>query len=312
MSAVITVALPVFALIAIGALARRFALLGDGATVALNQFVMLLALPAVLFQAMAGIALAEFLDWRLFLAYALPTFAAGGVAFGLALRGGVRIGGAAIHGLSASFANVGYMGIPLCLTAFGNAALVPSIITLVVTTVFQFGSALTLVEIGAQPAGGKWRAVRTALATLGRNPLLIAPLAGLAWAQTGLGLALPVEKFLALLGGSATPCALVAVGLQVAQAGQRFPVGLVLWFTFLKLFVHPALTWIIAVPLLHLPPIGAATVVLMSATPTGSSAFVLARLYDREVAACSGSVLVSTLLSFVTLSVLLAWLTTGG
>lgn len=311
MSAVITVALPVFALIAIGALARRFALLGDGATVALNQFVMLLALPAVLFQAMAGIALAELLDWGVFLSYLLPCAAVGALAFAVGMRNGYRLGGATIHGLSASFANVGYMGIPLCLTAFGNAALVPSIITLVITTVMQFGGALTLVEIGAQPAGGTWRAVRTALATLVRNPLLIAPLAGLLWGQTGLGLALPMEKFLALLGGSATPCALVAVGLQVAQAGQRFPAGLVAWFTFLKLIVHPALAWVIAVPLLHLPPIAAATVVLMSATPTGSSAFVLARLYDREVAACSGSVLVSTLLSFATLSALLAWLGTA-
>jgi len=309
MSAVVTVALPVFALIAIGSLARWFQALGDGATVALNQFVMLLALPAVMFQAMAGIPLGEFLDWRLFLAYLLPTFAVGGLAFAIAFRNGYRLGGAAIHGLSASFANVGYMGIPLCLTAFGRAALVPSIITLIVTTVFQFGTALTLVEAGAQPDGGKWRAMRKAFATLARNPLLIAPLAGLAWAQSGLGLAPPVDKFLALLGGSATPCALVAVGLQVAQTGQRFPAGLVLWFTFLKLIVHPALAWLIAVPLLHLPPIGVATVVLMSATPTGSSAFVLARLYDREVAACSGAVLVSTLLSFATLSLLLAWFT---
>ena len=46
----------------------------------------------------------------------------------------------------------------------------------------------------------------------------------------------------------------------------------------------------------------------MSALPTGAGAFILAKLYGRGSAATSGTVLVSTVLSFATLSVLLAWL----
>ena len=47
----------------------------------------------------------------------------------------------------------------------------------------------------------------------------------------------------------------------------------------------------------------------MSALPTGSGAFTLAQLYGRQRASISGIILVSTVASFVTLSVLLAWLT---
>jgi predicted permease len=45
----------------------------------------------------------------------------------------------------------------------------------------------------------------------------------------------------------------------------------------------------------------------MSALPTGTSCFLLAQIYQREVATSSGVVLVSTIFSFVTLSVLLTW-----
>ncbi|MDR3533520.1 MAG: hypothetical protein P4L90_23540 [Rhodopila sp.] len=41
---------------------------------------------------------------------------------------------------------------------------------------------------------------------------------------------------------------------------------------------------------------------------TGVSAFILAKLYRREVASTSGTVLVSTVVSFATLSGLRAWL----
>lgn len=61
--------------------------------------------------------------------------------------------------------------------------------------------------------------------------------------------------------------------------------------------------------MVDLPPAWASAAVLMSALPTGASAFILAKLYGREVASTSGKVLVSTLGSFATLSALLMWLT---
>jgi hypothetical protein len=43
-----------------------------------------------------------------------------------------------------------------------------------------------------------------------------------------------------------------------------------------------------------------------SALPTGASAFILAKLYGREVASTSGTILVSAVISFATPSLLLA------
>jgi predicted permease len=96
--------------------------------------------------------------------------------------------------------------------------------------------------------------------------------------------------------------------MMVAESAERFQPLLVGRLVVLKLLVQPAVAWVIAYKLLGLPPTLAGTAVLVSALPTGSTAFILAKLYGREVAATSGTVLVSTIGSFITVSFLLAWL----
>ena len=69
MEAVINAALPVFALILAGYLAARFQILGPAATDSINRFVVYLALPALLFQAMATIAGRQLANLHFLLAF---------------------------------------------------------------------------------------------------------------------------------------------------------------------------------------------------------------------------------------------------
>jgi len=304
---VLTVALPVFALIAVGAVVGRCALMGPGATIALNQFVMYLALPAVLFQAMARIDLAQFTDPGFFAAYAGAIAVGFGLSLLLARAAGTPLAAGTVQALAATFNNTGYLGLPICLTAFGPASLPPGVIALVITACLHFGVTLGLMEAAVQPAPRFWATGRTVLRVLIRNPLLIAPLLGLLYGQTGIGLPAAPDRFLTLLGAAATPCALVAIGLQLTQAGERFHPCVVARLVAIKLVVQPAAAWLIAFHLVSLPPVWAVTAVVMSALPTGTSAFLLSQIYGREAANSSGTVLVSTILSFFTLSLLLAW-----
>src|SRR3546814_14250335 len=77
-----------------------------------------------------------------------------------------------------------------------------------------------------------------------RNPIVMSPLAGLGWWLTGIPLPQPAQTFVSLLGGAASPAALVAIGLFLAahplrQAATNFFVQAL---TAAKLVVHPALT----------------------------------------------------------------------
>lgn len=311
MGAIVTVALPVFALILAGAVAARRGFLGPHATSSLNLFVVYLALPAVLFQAMARIHPADLGDLGFLAAYGgailLPFVATIAV-----LRAGRRtLGDATLLSLGSTFSNTGYMGIPLCLIAFGEDSLIPGVIAMMITACPHFAAAITLIEADQQAAPSLRRTVAKVGGALARNPLLVSSVLGFLVALSGFTLPVPVDRFLTLMGGASSPCALVAIGLLLGEQSERFAPGLVFRLAAIKLLIQPAIAWVIAYKLLSLPPVWAATAVLMSALPTGSGAFTLAQLYGRERASISGVILVSTVGSFVTLSILLTWLTAG-
>ncbi len=304
---VLAIALPVFGLILIGGIVGKAGFLGRDATGALNMFVVYLSLPAVLFQAMAHIPPAQLMNAGLVTSFCLGIAVPGLIALLVARSQHTPLGNAALQALSATFCNTGYMGIPLCRMAFGDESLVPSVICMVITACPQFALAIALIESDRPGQAPSCIAARVGTALV-RNPLLIAPVAGLGVAALGLPLPLVLDRFLTILGGAATPCALVATGMMVAETTERFRPLLVGRLVVLKLLVQPLVAWLVAYKLLALPPVWAGTAVLMSALPTGSSAFILSKLYGREVASTSGTIFVSTVISFTTLSALLAWL----
>jgi predicted permease len=309
--AVLSVALPVFGLILTGFVAGRVGFLGSAATGVLNLFVVYMALPAVLIQSMARIRPGVLADPNLTLVFGLGI----AVPFILSMlwsrRQRIGLSDAAIQALSATYCNAGYMGIPLCLNAFGEASVVPSVITMVITTCPQFAVGVALVEMGRAEHPSLLRTAGRVARALVRNPLLISPVVGLGIAASGVALPLALDRFLGLLGGAATPCALVATGMMLGEAAERFDAAVVARQVGLKLLVQPAVTWALAFHLFALPPVWAKTALVMSALPTGTGAFILAKLYGREAASTSGTVLVSTIVSFFTLSALLAWMSTG-
>lgn len=296
--------LPVFALIAAGfVFARRFALGGDAVAV-LNAFTVRLALPALLFGTLAAASLRQVWQPGFLAAYA--------AGMAVAWLGGVLLPPAAtplparaIDGLSAGYANTAFMGIPLLAALHGANAALPAILASILTVVLLFVASCALIEIDLhrdRPAGEAWARIGLALA---RNPLVLAPAAGAAWSAAGLGYPAPLAHFTGLLGGAATPVALVTIGMSLAQpppvgAAGGARLGAVV---LLKLVVQPAVT-AIAVGLVAMPRDWAGAAVLVAALPTGTGAFMVAQLYAREATLAARATLVSTLLSVVTIPAL--------
>ncbi len=329
MSAVLNAALPIFALILAGFLCARRGILGPAATDSLNSFVVWLALPALLFQAMAQITRPE-IDHPAFLAaYGLGMAATFACSFALDRRRGRRLADRAIEGLDAAYANTGFMGIPLCLAALGPASLPPAIIATLLTACVLFAAAIVLIETdlqrahaGAGSRPGLRPVLRKVAGSLARNPLLAAPVLGLAFAATGADLPAPVLRFTTLLGAAASPCALVTIGLFLAQSGAQSGAasdpatdtashraatrGTVARLVALKLLGQPALTAFLAFAVFPMPAPWSHAAVLLAALPIGTGPFMLAKLYDREAAVTSRAILLSTVLSVATISVLVA------
>ncbi len=308
MFATLTVVLPIFALIFAGWLARRVGVLGAQATSELNRFVVYLALPALLFDIVAHANWATIWQPGFVAAFGLGSALIFGLTLAVRLRSPRHLADAAIDGLNAGYANTGFIGFPLALVALGREAMAPTLVATIITACLLFAVAIVLIETGLQNETRKRRLALKVGGVLLRNPLLIAPVLGAAIPLSGLSVPAPAETFLKLLGGAASPCALVALGLFLAdkrESGERDlkSAGLLVG---LKLLAQPALTWALAVKVFSLNPLLTHTAVLLAALPTGTGPFMLAEFYRREAGITSRVVLTSTVASLLTISGYLA------
>ncbi|MCF7200584.1 AEC family transporter [Pseudomonas oligotrophica] len=309
MSSVVNVVLPVFAMILLGYVCQRTGRLGPTAASELNRFVVWLGLPALLFRITATSHWAEV--WQ-------PGFVA---AFGIGCLGVFAVTllyrrlqrqplvDASLDALGASYANTGYIGFPLCLLVLGDAALQPALVATLIVVCVLFAIALACVETGLHAGQGLGATLRKVSWALARNPLVVAPLLGIAWAAGGLELPTGLRTLLDLLGAAAAPCALVSLGLFLANTQPTATKVSGVWpLVALKLAVQPLLTWYLAAEVFELEPVWVQSALLLSALPTGTGPYMLAELYGREGGRVSRVVLYSTLGSLVTLSLCLVLL----
>ncbi|WP_219060692.1 AEC family transporter [Pseudomonas sp. UMAB-08] len=304
MSSVLNVLLPIFALILIGFVCRRTQRLGPNAASEINRMVVWLCLPALLFTATATATWEQIWHPGFVLAFTGSTLAMFVLTLLLRWKKSGHFADASIDALSASYANTGYIGIPLCIMVLGPEGLEPALIASLLVVCVLFGLALVCIEIGLQSELRVHRIVLKVLLALAKNPLVVSPILGACWAYTGAPLPGPLEKFLSLLGAATTPCALISLGLFLAQKQQGPRQGATM-LVLIKLIAHPLLTWFLVFRVFHLPPLWANSALLLSALPTGTGPFMLAEYYRREASVVSSTILISTLGSLVTLSICL-------
>jgi malonate transporter len=178
------------------------------------------------------------------------------VAFALSRLRGRRVANASIEGLDAGYSNVGFMGIPMCLLVFGPESAPASIIATLFTACVLFLFAVIVVEIDLRKGDSFWSTGARVIVSVLRSPLLIAPVAGLAVGLSGLKVPAPFESFTTLLGGAASPAALVCIGLFLAQervvSDDIKSIGILVA---MKLILQPAVTAFLAFYVFSMPPL---------------------------------------------------------
>jgi len=309
MLSTLLIVLPVFALILTGWVARRLGVLGPHAAGELNRFVVYLALPALLFDIVARATPAEIWQPGFIASFGIGCVVVFAVTLGIRWRGPRHLADASIDALGSSYANTGYIGFPLALAVFGTGAMAPTLIAAIITVCAIFAVAIVLIETGLQGEQHPGRLVLKVARSLAKNPLLVAPLLGALFPLTGTQLPVAGDSFLKLLGGAASPCALVSLGLFLAErreasAGETRAAGLLIG---LKLVLQPLATWLLGRHVFHLPPSLLHPAVLLAALPTGTGPFMLAEFYQREARVTAKVIIGSTVLSIATITAYLTY-----
>ena len=324
MQAILAVTIPFFALVLLGWLAARAGPLPESAIPGLNAYVLFFALPCMLFRFGASLPLARLADPALLAIYLVAAMLMIGLTVALTLRRGDRPGvglrDAAFGALVGAFPNAGFMGVPLLVALFGDAAAGPVIGAIVIDLVITSTLCLALAQAESARSAGEaerrashaaWIALRGALT----NPLPWAIVLGAASAAARLELPAPIAQIVRMLGDSATPVALFTIGAVLFRAGRhvhaRTPVGRYLPVALIKLAVHPALVfgaglvarWLGA----PVSPFGLMVLTLTAALPSASNVSILAERYGADNGRVTRIILASTVLAFVSFSAI-AWL----
>jgi len=210
-----------------------------------------------------------------------------------------------MRGLNASFANTGYLGIPLVTVAYGERAALPAALATVATNIVSFALAIVCLELFVDPRRG---GVRRAISGVARSPLIWPIALAILLVALQVKVPLPVERFATLLAAAAGPCALFAIGLFVSQLSIRAGAAASWQTSVLKLVLHPLLMAALAYYVLSIDPFWAKIAVVCASLPLGATAFVLAQRYKLLEAETSTGAVISTAASVVTVSLVMALL----
>lgn len=191
------------------------------------------------------------------------------------------------------FPNVGNMGLPLCLFAFGDVGLALAVAYFAVTSLFQF-------SLGIGIARGQFDANLFL-----RNPVLWTLPFALLLLGTDTTLPTWVMNTLATAGSFAIPLMLMSLGTSLATLSVHGLGRAVLFSAFRLGGGFLAALAVVTVLGLEGPARGA--ILIQSTMPTAVFNYLFAVRYDNNPGDVAGIVLVSTVMSFITLPLLLAF-----
>ena len=307
MELILSSVLPVFGLVLCGWVAGRTGLVGAESSDALNQFVYYFALPAMLFAAVARGSLEQIFNFHFLTGIVLATLACAAAGFALSAW---MTGGSpqehSLRALNASFSNTGYLGIPLVTVAYGPQAALPAAMATVATNVMLFATGLTLLEMFDRKHSSHGKGIALALLGTARSPLIWPIALAIALVAASVTLPVPLMRFADLLAAAAGPGALFALGLFVSRQSMREGMKAAWPGVALKLVLHPLIAAATFYGLLSVDPLWAKVAVVGASLPLGATAFVLAQRYKLLEVETSCSAVLSTALSVLTVSVVMA------
>ena len=304
---VLNLSLPLFGLILIGYVCAKISRLDESALGWMNFFIIYVALPALFFQLIRKAPLESLINYKFVLASTGATvvlFICGYVLGKFILKRPSAT--ATIQAVAASYANVGYMGPAITISALGKAALIPTVIIFCFDSAFLFIIVPILMALSSSKQHDSlvfifFKAFFKALT----HPFIIATLLGILTSVLKLELPTAFETILTMLSNTAAPAALFTMGVVIGNRKAVISgIGIPL-LIMLKLVVHPVCVYIFIKLLGPFDPVWQRTAILMACLPPALNIYVMATDYKTYIREASSIVLIGTLFAIGTVTYVL-------
>lgn len=312
MSAIALNVAPIFILILTGWLIVKVGWFKVDVGDVLGDFVFKIAVPTLIIRTLVEADFHGASPFKLWLAYfsgVAVTWAVGHIVARYVFKQDLRI--AVIAGISSSFANNIFIGLPLVGRSIGDEGLVALSILLAIHLPVMMIAGTILMENATHKAiGGEKRSTGAILKQIGRNlisnPLIIGLIIGLSVHAVNVPIPLVLKSVIDQIASMAGPAALISLGMALNKYSIRGNVRIAATMTTFKLFLLPGCVWV-ASHLLGLSPQWTAALVLTASVPTGINAWLLANRFGTGHSLAASTISISTLLGVLSVSVW-AWL----
>lgn len=309
---------PIFLVILIGYGYGRLKPDSGAADKLINDYVLYIALPALLFIAVANADMGELKQWGFILSTLIGIAASYVIATLIAKATKIGLPQSSILSMGACYGTTGYMGVPILISVYGEQAALPAALATILHNIPAIMAVIISWDIFSKRATeGRTpllNSVGAAALTTVKNPLTLSVLAGLAFVLLNIRVPIFIESFARFLGNAAGPTALFALGLGLSRLNVREHLNAtvgktVLPMIILKLFVQPAITFAAAIYVFGMRPdqdLWLVTAVVMAAQPIGAGVYVFAKKYNYQQDVISLAIIVSLLLALATIPMVLA------
>lgn len=294
---------PIFVLLLLGQILKTRGLTNDAFLKTSDRLIYFFFFPVMLFWKIGGASFAEGIDWLFVVAGVAPfvtMFLLSTVAIYLCKVSPYQAG---TFSQSCYRFNT-YIGVAVVLNSLGTEGIkyFGLLIGFVIPLVNLFAVAV-LIWFSGEKLESKQRFVITARAMLS-NPLILGCIAGVLYSQMIGSFPVFIDNSLALISMVALPLALISIGGSLTFKGVRENLRLSLLGALLKLLVLPVIGYfyfrifgVTGIPL----KVG----LIFFALPASTAIYVLSSQLRSDTELASATIVLSTILSFLSLSVVL-------
>ncbi len=290
---ILTTIIPLCIVIAVGWAARWRGAITEPFLEPANRLVYYLAIPAMVFRAVAGASLAEQLRGGVLAVSLVAVGILFGIAWAIAGRFSMADRSAGTFIQSAFHGNLGYIGLAVAYYFLGEDGFVQASLLAGFLMIIQNILAVVILTVRGRSAVGD---LSGALLKIGGNPVIVSAFLGIAFSMAHWPVPVVIDRALAILGGMALPLALLIIGASISPALIRGRMGAAALSSLMKLVVLPGIGFGLY-RLLGGSPAAFLPALILLASPSATIVYVMAREMDGDAELAVATISCSTLLS---------------
>ena len=304
MADVLNLTIPMFSLIGIGYLLRRIQFMSEQDGTILSKFAFYILLPPLMFTSILSGDASKSLNINFIFSYEIITIFIFVVTYLLGSILKLKTMEKGIFGLNSAYPNYGYIGVPLCILAFGAQAAIPLALILLADT-FVLLATLIFYKLMETRKTSLQELSKEIVQRFIRNPLMMSVFVAFIFSIADIKIVTTIDRTLSIVAASATAVALIALGVSLNVTSIKNQKSILFFITLIKLIIHPILIFIIFQFQTDIDPMWIKTAIVCASLPVAANVFVLANYYNAFANESAASITITTIVSSITVTITL-------